>query len=256
MSLFNKVLASIGIGGAKVDTKLHKGSYAVGEDVQGIVEITGGNTEQPIDEIYLSVMTTYIKEVDDNKFTQTGTVGKFRVLDKLTILPNEKKEIPFSFTLPYDTPLTAGKTRVWIHTGLDIKNAVDPTDKDFITVSPSPLAQTVLQSVRELGFSMREAECISAPRYLRSNLPFIQEFEFVPTSGAFRGKLDELEVTFLAASEIKIDVLLQVDRRARGLGSLLSEALSMDESNIKLSFSASEIGSIKHKLQDVISRYS
>ncbi|MBM6619496.1 sporulation protein [Bacillus suaedaesalsae] len=256
MSLFNKVLASIGIGGAKVDTKLHKGTYSAGEAVQGVVEITGGNTEQPIDEIYLSVMTTYIKEVDDNKFTQTGTVGKFRVLDKLTIGPNEKKEIPFSFDLPYDTPLTAGRTRVWIHTGLDIKNAVDPTDKDFITVTPSPLAHTVLQSVQELGFRIREAECIAAPRYLRGTLPFIQEFEFVPTSGSFRGKLDELEVTFLSASETRIDVLLQVDRRARGLGSLLSEALNMDESHIRLSFSASEMSTIKHKLQEVINRYS
>lgn len=256
MSLFNKVLASIGIGGAKVDTKLHKGSYTAGEEIQGVVEITGGSTEQPIDEIYLSVMTTYIKEVDDNKYTQTGTVGKTRVLEKITIGPNEKKEIPFSFKLPYDTPLTAGRTKVWIHTGLDIKNAVDPTDKDFITVTPSPLAHAVLQSVQELGFRIREAECIVTPRYLRTSLPFIQEFEFVPTSGAFRGKLDELEVTFLSASESKIDVLLQVDRRARGLGSLLSEALNMDESHIRLSFTTSELPVIKQKLQEVIARYS
>ena len=39
---------------------------------------------------------------------------------------NENREIPFSFQLPYETPLTYGKSKVWIKTGMDIKNALDP----------------------------------------------------------------------------------------------------------------------------------
>ena len=54
MSFFNKVFASVGIGAAKVDTKLEKDRVMPGEEVRGIVEIRGGNTEQNIDDIYLS----------------------------------------------------------------------------------------------------------------------------------------------------------------------------------------------------------
>lgn len=41
LSLFNKVLASIGVGAATVDTKLHKSSYTINETVTGVVEVTG-----------------------------------------------------------------------------------------------------------------------------------------------------------------------------------------------------------------------
>ncbi|MFZ3587669.1 sporulation protein [Bacillus sp. DJP31] len=256
MSFFNKVLASVGIGSAKVDTKLYKERYVVGEEVKGIVEITGGNLEQPIDEIYLSLATTYIKESDDKKYTQTGVINKFRVLEKLTIAPNEVREIPFSFNLPLNTPLSMGRTRIWIQTGLDIKNAIDPSDKDFIEVTPLPLVASVLTAVSELGFRLREVECEEAPRYLRGSHLFVQEFEFVPTGGAFRGKLDELELTFFPKSESTVEIIMQVDRRARGLGGLFSEALAMDESNVRLTVNENDIPTMGNKIFDVIKRYS
>ena len=62
MSAFNKVLASVGIGAATVDTKLESEQVVPGEDVQGIVEIQGGKVEQQINEIYLSIHTQYVKE--------------------------------------------------------------------------------------------------------------------------------------------------------------------------------------------------
>ena len=61
MSLFKKVLASVGIGGAKVDTKLERDTLAPGDIGRGIVEIMGGNLEQSIESIYLSLNTTYMK---------------------------------------------------------------------------------------------------------------------------------------------------------------------------------------------------
>ena len=67
MSFFNKVLASVGIGAATVDTKLERDQVVPGEEIKGIVEIRGGNVEQKIDDIYLSVNTQYVKESDDRK---------------------------------------------------------------------------------------------------------------------------------------------------------------------------------------------
>ena len=59
MSIFNKVLASVGIGAATVDTKLHKSVYNVNEKVTGIVEVVGGNIPQHIDTIYLIYRVQY-----------------------------------------------------------------------------------------------------------------------------------------------------------------------------------------------------
>ncbi|WP_456279160.1 sporulation protein [Bacillus sp. AK128] len=256
MSLFNKVLASVGIGATKVDTKIPRGSYTIGDEINGVIEITGGNVEQPIDEIYLTLMTQYIKKSDDKEYAQTADIARFKVVEKFTILPNEKKEIPFSISLPLNTPVTQGKTRVWIRTGLDIKNAIDPKDQDFIEVLPLPVMSAVMRSIQELGFRTREIECQQAPRHLRGSLEFVQEFEFVPVSGAFRGRLDELEVVFVPSSKSQIELFLQIDRKARGLGSFLSEALEMDESNVRLTISQADLPSLTTKLSDVIKRYA
>lgn len=255
MSFFNKILASVGVGAATVDTKLEKSTYTAGETISGTVDIAGGNVAQQIDTIYLAVNTTYIREVDDNKYTDTATIEKVKVADPFTIEAGQKRSIPFSFTLPVDTPITVGQSRVWIHTGLDIKSAIDPTDKDFIEVKPAPLAAAVLNAVEELGFRLRKAESEKASLRVQSRYPFVQEFEFVPTSGPYRGALDELEVIFTRQSEQSAEILLQVDRKARGLGGFLAEALDMDESFVRVTVSIQDIPNLSNKLRDVISRH-
>ncbi|QFT89022.1 Sporulation-control protein spo0M [Bacillus sp. THAF10] len=256
MSFFNKALASIGIGSAKVDTKLSSSMVKPGEILSGVVEITGGSTEQKIDEIYLSLLTNYIKESNDTKVQQQAVLEKMKIVDSFVISANEKKEIPFTFMLPHDTPISLGKTKVWLQTGLDIKNAIDPSDKDMIVVEPSPLIATILGAAEQLGFQLRKVESEAAPYKWKNRLPFIQEFEFYPTSGPFRGRLDEIEMIFLNISGSSVDLHLQVDRRARGLGSLLSEALNMDETFVKLRVTTQDLHGFKQQLEQTIQRYS
>lgn len=255
MSFFNKVFASVGIGGAKVDTRLEKDRVMPGEEVRGVVQIRGGSTEQNIDDIYLSLHTTYIKEADDKKYTATAQIDCFRLTQSFVIKENETKEIPFSFRLPLETPLSMGRSKVWVNTGLDIKSAVDPTDKDYLSVVPNPVMDGIFNAVSELGFRLREAACEQAPRHLRRNQPYVQEFEFVPVSGPFRGRLDELELVFYPNNENEIEVLMQVDRRARGLGGFLSEAMGMDETYVRMTIHAADLPSLKHKIQAAVERY-
>ena len=256
MSFFNKMFASVGIGSAKVDTRLEKDRVMPGEVIRGMVLIQGGKTEQSVDDIYLSLHTTYIKEVDDKKIASTAQIDRFRLTQSFIIKENETKEIPFSFKLPLEIPLSLGRTKIWVATGLDIKNAIDPADKDFLTVVPNPLMAGIFDAVSGLGFRLREAECEQAPRQLRRHLPFVQEFEFVPVSGQFRGRLDELELVFYPKDENEIEVLMQVDRKARGLGGFLSEAMGMDESYVRVSLRSSDLPTMKQKIQAAIGRYS
>ena len=254
MSLFNKMLASIGIGAAKVDTKLYSEHISLGEELKGVVEIVGGNAEQKIDEIYLTLYTTYVVEVDDQKSTRHGIVNKWKISEPFTIGVNERKTIPFAFKLPFDTPVTVGRTRVWLHTGLDIKNALDPADQDYLKVGPTRVMSAVLNALEDIGFRLREVDCKKA-EYMHKRLPFVQEFEFVPVSGLFRGKLDEIEVVFFPTSTYETEVLMQVDRRAKGLGGFLAEALDLDESYVRFQISESDISQLPAKLTSLIQKY-
>ncbi|WML25925.1 sporulation protein [Neobacillus sp. OS1-33] len=256
MSFFNKVFASVGIGSAAVDTKLQKDTYMPGETVNGVVEIKGGKVEQQVDEIYLTLNTTYLRESDDKKYTVTASIDRFQLTTPFTVRPNEQKDIPFSFQLPFDTPLSIGRSKIWVTTGLDIKGGVDPSDKDSLKVVPNQLMSAVFKAIDNLGFRIREADCEEAPRRLRGRLPFVQEFEFVPTSGLFRGKLDELEVVFFPSGNGSLDIMFQVDRRARGLAGLFSEAMGADETNVRLSVSNADIPNLQQKIQSVIQRYA
>jgi sporulation-control protein len=256
MSFFNKVFASVGIGSAAVDTKLEKDTYMPGETVNGVVEIKGGKVDQQVDEIYLTLNTTFLRESDDKKYTVTAAIDRFRLTTPFVIQSNEKKDIPFSFQLPFDTPLSIGRSKIWVTTGLDIKGGVDPSDKDYLKVVPNPLMSAVFNAIDNIGFRIREADCEEAPRRLRGRLPFVQEFEFVPTSGLFRGRLDELEMVFFPSGNGSLDIMFQVDRRARGLSSLFSEAIGTDESNVRMSVSIADIPYLQQKIQSVIQRYS
>lgn len=256
MSLFKKMFASVGIGSAVVDTKLENDRVKAGDIVRGIVSIKGGNVDQQIEAIYLSLHTNYIKESNDHKHQVTATIDKFQLTNSFAIKANELKEIPFSFQLPFDIPISIGRTKIWVSTGLDIKNSVDPSDRDTITVLPHPIVDATLSTIADMGFRLREVDCEEASYKVRKRLPFVQEFEFVPVSGPFRGRLDELELIFFPISNDSVEVLVQVDRRARGLGGFLAEALEMDETNLRLTISASDLPNLKGKLQAIIQQYS
>ncbi|MGG3892830.1 sporulation protein [Geobacillus stearothermophilus] len=253
--LFKKLLSSIGIGAAAVDTKLAKAQYVQGETVEGVVDIRGGSVEQHIDEIYLALVTTYIREIDDKKFEEKAVLARYKVSGSLTIGPNETKTIPFQFALPYDVPVTLGSSRVWLQTGLDIKMALDPQDRDHLAIEPHPLVAAFLEAARQLGFRLHHVQCEQAPRYWQRRLPFVQEFEFKPASGPFKGRFDELEAIFFV-SEHGVEAILEIDRKARGFAGLLSEALDMDETLVRFTYGPSDVASLAQWLAKAISRYS
>jgi sporulation-control protein len=226
---FGRLLSSIGVGAATVDTRLERDELVPGEEVRGIVEVKGGDSEQEVNGIRLEVQTYYKRKSGDNTVTETGTIEHFPVSGHRIIEANSREEIPFSFRLPYDTPLTLGRSSAWIRTALDVRMAFDPSDSDVVTVRPNLAMRSVLDSMQSLGFRMREAENEELPHRLRRRLAFGQELEFVAGSGEFRGRFDEVELHKFP-TEDSVDLILQIDRRARGLSSFLSEAIGTDES--------------------------
>lgn len=257
MSLFNQMLASIGIGSAKVDTRLKSSRVRVGEPLEGIVHIQGGSTEQRIDTIYLHLMTQYTRESNDQTTTHNTDVAKWQLSSPFAIGAGESKQVPFSFTLPLNTPVTAGRSRTWLHTGLDISSAIDPGDKDRLEVLAHPNMQAVLDAVTGMGFRPKGATCEYSPR-LGRGVPFVQEFEFHPSS-SFSGAIKELELVFFVEPD-SVDVIVEVDRRARGLSGFFEQALDMDERKQLARFSRHDLGigsrHIADRIASIIERHS
>lgn len=240
MSFFKKIMANgLGIGGAKVDTIIQTKNATPGGQIDGVIKIYAGQVEQSIKSVYIDVNTIFEKDFDDKKNFVNTTIQSFTINIDKTLSPNEEVSIPFTFDLDINCPITKGNSKVWLATRLDIENAIDNTDGDRITVVPNIYMDNILRAIENLGFRIKSIENIHDKRRL-NNYNFIQEFEFLPTQGEFRGKLDELELSMIANNN-GICVLLEVDRKVRGLGSLILESLSLDESHLKIQFTYEEL---------------
>ncbi|MCP3776131.1 sporulation protein [Paenibacillus sp. MZ04-78.2] len=257
MSIFKKVLASVGIGSAKVDTKLEHTQVSPGETLSGVAHIQGGQLEQQIGSIYVYLKTEYLQE-DDNgkKMTYTAEIAKYHITDGFLLRPGDSMEIPFALEIPEYAPLTHRNTPVWVETGLDIDRAIDPTDRDEIEIVAGPNVLTVMGALDELGFRLREVTNEYAPSF-DGPAPFVQEFEYVPTTH-FRRALDELEVLYFPRGD-DLELFLQIDRRARGSRGRYEERMGLDESFVRVTIPGGELrrGSsvVCGQLQELISRY-
>jgi len=260
MSLFNKVLGAVGIGAAKVDTQLDNPEVEPGGEVSGLVKITGGKTEQNINKIDLDLICNYTVEIEredsegnSETITQVRkhTLDRFKIEETFTITPGEVREIPFAFTLSEDAPLTVGHSKTWIDTNLDIEMALDKSDKDHLHIIPSHLQLSVIHALEAIGFKLYEADCEGIESASFSRLPFVQELEFKTISGDFHGKLDEVEVVFFPRGE-QLEIIFEIDRKARGIMGFFKEALELDESNARMVISEGDLDSLAEDIYEII----
>lgn len=240
-----RVLSSIGIGNATVDTVLPTTTLVPGQTVDADVEIRGGNAEQEIDGIYFALATRY--HTDDA--TSTGVIDKWQVAESFAIGDGDERTLDVSFDVPYSTPVSVGRTNVWLKTGLDIDWAVDPSDRDDVSVEPTDRLQALFDAADQLGLTLRNAQCVSAPRSLRGATRFVQEFEYRASGGEFGSALDELELVPQETAD-GLDVHVEVDRR----GGLLSEMADADERFDRFSYDHADAEQVAEQLRDVIRR--
>jgi sporulation-control protein len=226
MSPFKQMLAGLGIGAAQVDTRLHTSTLAPGETLSGVIEIRGGSVAQNITELALMIETQYKREVNDTTLWETYTLGHHQLSSAFVAQPNETMTFPFALVLPPATPLSIGHQQVKVRTKLVVPNAVDPNDTDLIMVQPHPLMQQVFNALETLDFRLYTAEC-EYSRSAQGGVPFVQQFEFKPVSD-YRRDIEELELTF-ALHGNGLDVLLEIDKRGRGLSGLFAEAYDLNE---------------------------
>jgi sporulation-control protein len=246
--MVRRLLASFGIGSAKVDTLLTSHLLRPGERLEGIVHLRGGQADQRVLGIYLDLLTNV--EHDDR--LSAYTVARFELGEEVRLGAGQEAEVLFNFMLPLHTPSTLSpdtadpkrpaRNRVWLRTGLAVSWGLDPQDSDPLEVLPLPAVEVVLEGVRRAGFRLvgvrNATQLMLRGAWLSLPLPVVQTFSFVPTAGSgYAGRLDRLELTLANITE-ELEFLLQLDRSTSGLGGLISDIRDTDESTERLRFPA------------------
>ncbi len=222
--MFKKILASIGIGAAKVDTVLHTEHLQPGQKFSAEILIQGGDVAQDISGLELALMTRVKVEGEDGEYFANHVIEKWRIGESTTLQPGELKRIPFEARLHSETPITeirAGfnQSYVWIETGLNIDMALDASDRDPLRIYPNEAVTTLMQAMERLGFTLVKADVEKG--YLRaSNFQSVsgcyQELEYRPASQSLFG-IREIELSFVPEAH-KTHVLIEIDRAFHGDG--------------------------------------
>lgn len=216
--MFKKLLAAVGVGGAKVDTRLDNSRLMPGAMLTGRVVVSGGQASQDIEKIELVLMTEVEVESGDSEHREARALGVLRVAERLTIAAGEQKELPFSLQLPRETPVNmlahhGRPVAVWIHTDLAIAQALDSDDRDWLEVAPPAQMQALLSAFEVLGWGLYSTDVEAGTAHaahVATTLGCYQELELRPYSAQWQ--LQEIELTFVPDG-MGYQVLVELDAR-------------------------------------------
>ncbi|MEV4330754.1 sporulation protein [Streptomyces sp. NPDC049597] len=214
---FKKLLASLGAGGASVETVLTEENVVPGGVVQGEVRIQGGSVDQQIEGLSVGLQARVEVEGGDQEVKQDIEFTKQRLGGAFEVKAGAVHVVPFGLEIPWETPVTSigGQQlrgmNIGVTTELEIARAVDSGDLDPINVHPLPSQQAILDAFIQLGFRFKSADMERGHiRGTRQRLPFYQEIEFFPPQ-QYRG-LNQVELTFVA-DDHEMDVVLEMDKK-------------------------------------------
>ena len=214
---FKKLLASLGAGGASVETVLTEVNVVPGGVVQGEVRIQGGSVDQEIEGLSVGLQAKVEVESGDQEYKQDIEFTKVALGGAFTLQANAVHAVPFGLEIPWETPITVidGQPlrgmNVGVTTELAIARAVDSGDLDPVSVHPLPAQKAILDAFVQLGFRFKNADLERGHiRGTRQQLPFYQEIEFFPPQ-QYRG-LNQVELSFVADGNA-MDVVLEMDKK-------------------------------------------
>ncbi|MEW1724955.1 sporulation protein [Streptomyces sp. NPDC093109] len=214
---FKKLLASLGAGGATVETELTEPNVVPGGVVQGEVRLTGGSVNQQIQGLTVGLRARVEVEGGDQEVKQDIDFTTLSLGGAFEVEAGAAHVIPFGLEIPWETPITTieGQQLRGMHVGvttdLDIARALDNSDLDAIHVHPLPAQQAILDAFTHLGFRFKSADMERGHiQGTRQRLPFYQEIEFYAPE-QYRG-LNQVELTFVA-DDREMDVILEMDKK-------------------------------------------
>ncbi|MEU9114223.1 sporulation protein [Streptomyces sp. NPDC048483] len=214
---FKKLLASMGAGGASVETVLFEENVVPGGVVQGEVRIQGGSVAQDIQGVSVGLQAKVEVETSDGEVKRDIQFTKVQLGGAFQVQAGAAHTVPFGLEIPWETPITnfmgthLRGMSVGVTTELAIARAVDSGDLDPVNVHPIPAQQAILDAFGRLGFRFKSADLEQGKiRGTRQTLPFYQEIEFHAPQ-QYRG-LNQVELSFVA-DDREMDVVLEMDKK-------------------------------------------
>ncbi|GAA1432525.1 sporulation protein [Streptomyces thermospinosisporus] len=215
--VFKRLLGSLGVGGPTVDTVLDAGPFRPGGALSGQVRLKGGNADFDIEHITLELVARVEAEHEGGESEGVVAFERYTVGGGFRLAEGEERSVPFSVTLPWETPVTELHGQplgvvLGVRTELAVAGARDKGDLDPLAVGPLPVQEAILEAFGQLGFGFKSADL----EYGRiggtgQQLPFYQEIELTPAP-QYAHQVNEIEVTFLA-NPGGMEVVLEADKR-------------------------------------------
>ncbi|WP_192583688.1 sporulation protein [Streptomyces albicerus] len=215
--VFKRLLGSLGVGGPTVDTVLDPGAPLPGGALSGQVHLKGGDADFDIEHIALELVARVEAEHEDGESEGVLVFDRFTVGGGFRLGAGERHSVPFSVTLPWETPITElyGQPLgivLGVRTELAVAGAKDKGDLDQLTVRPLPAQEAILEALGQLGFGFKSADLeYGHIGGTGQQLPFYQEIELAPAP-QYAHQVNEIELTFLAAPG-GMEVVLEADKR-------------------------------------------
>ncbi|MFD0774020.1 sporulation protein [Streptomonospora algeriensis] len=220
-----RILAAFGIGGPSIDTVVTQPHARPGEQLEGYIDLAGGEVDADIDEIALSLAARVEVEMGDYEGQVTREVSRVPVCGAFRLPAGENRRIPFTYPVSYQAPLTdAGGqplpgAMLGLSTDVVIDGAPDKGDLDPVRIYPLPAQDRVLEAAHRLGFVLVKTD-VEQGRLVgtRQEFPFYQELEF-RAAPQFKSRMSEMELSFVADQQ-GVETVVEVDKR----GGLFTES--------------------------------
>lgn len=232
--MFKSLLASLGLGAAKIDLILDDHHVTLGETVTGKIVLIGGDVEQVIESLYVDFKLDSRYTVGDKTRYVSEVIERIPISTEMfTVQSNQISEFPFSFHCPRDLPISSVCTKYYFQTNLEIKQGIDSKDRDYVDVLPTGIVKNFMAGFHRLGF-LHYAEGYTG-------LGGKQIIQFRPTTW-LRGQYDEIVFDYQPSQTANgITGFFELDKRTTGLMGALADQLDLDERKGRYHFSRHQL---------------
>ncbi len=241
--MLEKILASMGIGAATVGLEIPNPQVEPGESLKGTVTIKGGNVEQEVKKIEISLMLKSSYYENRQSRLLNREVSSVIIAEDMVITPGYEEMIPVSFEIPFarNMPISRGRTRYYLQTKIDIRKAVDPVDHDDIIVIPNPYLKMFFDALATLGFHEKE--------HSGDFDGVLQEFSYSPTT-FFSQEIEYIKV-YAKVKKSEMDITIKLNKKGHGLIDNLVDEIDPNEAVIQFTLIFSKMENVQ-KVADYI----
>ncbi|SFI60423.1 sporulation-control protein [Thermoflavimicrobium dichotomicum] len=243
--MFKKLLASAGIGSAKIDLILNQESLTMGEPVIGQIVLKGGKVEQEIESLYVDFRLASSFKKDGEFIDIDETVAVIQVNQRTLIKEGETREFPFQFICPKCLPVSRIHTRFYFQSNLEIKYGLDSFDRDYVAVHPIGLQKNFLGAFEALGFRLHNEG------YTGAKFGTIQILKFYPEMW-LHDQLDEIIFMYQITNiNEEVSGLFKFHKKARNLDGSVEGYANTGEKKGNFCFRFNELATIEQATQTV-----